>query len=238
MRVFAGQTIGNFDDRELQAIRTTDLAKLKVAKAEQEKLIEVKYAAEGLRMAMIEHTAMVQANKNVVGTFPDIEVKKAELAVAQASANLELQKYTLEVVKVGDTNVAESELARAEVLIELRKIYAPIDGIIVDIKSAEGKWLREGDPVLHIENLDTLWVQVFVDARRYTESDIMGKPATIRATLANGKVEMFEGHVFFCDQKIDANYNFLAYLEIQNRRVGDYWLLRHGYCNVDITIQL
>ena len=238
MKVFAGQELGNFDDRELYTVRNMNQAQLEVARAEEKKQIEAEYAAQGVQVAMIELKAMVEGNKRVAGTFPEIEVRKAGLALAQAEANLELQKYNLEEVKTRETAVRESELARTEVLIDLRKIVAPIDGIIVDIKTAEGKWLREGDTVLEIVNLETLWVQVFVDARRYADYDVDGKPATIRATLANGKVETFQGKVIVCDPTTDSGYTFMTFIEIQNRRVGNYWLLHPGYCNVDIMIPL
>jgi len=213
-------------------------AELDVAIAEEEKKIEVIYAAQGVRVAMTELDAMEEGNRRVTGTFPEIEVQKAWLALEQAKANLELQKYNLEEVNTRKTISRKSDVARTEVLIDLRKIIAPIDGIIVDIHTAEGKWLREGDPVLEIVNLETLWVQVLVDARRYSESDIHGKHATIRATLANGKVETFQGKVFFCDQTIESGFTFKAFVEIQNRRNGNYWLLRPGFCNVDIVIPL
>jgi len=238
MNVFAGQVLGSFDDRELHEVRKMNQAQLEVARAEEEKRIEVEYAAKGAQVAWAEHKAMVEGNERVAGTFPEIEVLKAKLALEQALANWELQNYNLEKVKTRETEVRESELARTEVLIDLRKIIAQIDGIIVNVHTAEGKWLREGDPVLEIVNLDTLWVQVLVDARRYTEGDIHGKHATIRATLANGKVETFQGKVFFCDQTIDSLPSFKAFIEIQNRRVGGFWLLRPGFCNVDIVIPL
>lgn len=238
MNVFAGQVLGNFDDRELHQVLRMNQAELDVAIAEEEKRIEVVYAAEGVRVAMLELKAMEDGNKRVIGTFPEIEVQKARLALEQAKANLELQKYNLEEVNTRKTIARKSDVARTEVLIDLRKIIAPIDGIIVDVHTAEGKWLREGDPVLEIVNLETLWVQVLVDARRYSESDIYGKQATIRATLANGKVETFQGKVFFCDQTIESGFTFKAFVEIHNRRVDNYWLLHPGYCNVDIVIPL
>jgi multidrug resistance efflux pump len=238
MNVFPGQVLGNFDDHELYATLKINQAQLEVAKAERDKQIEVEYAAQGVQVAWIEHRSMVEANKQVERTFPAMEVLRAEYSLKQAEANLELQKYNIDEVKTREFVVRENELERTQVQIDRRKIIAPIDGMIVDISAAEGKWLREGDPVLEIMKLDTLWVQVLVPATKYTASDLLGKRATIRATLANGKVEAFQGTVIFCHPNIDPDYTFKAFIEIQNKRVGNFWLLQPGRGEVDIVIPL
>jgi hypothetical protein len=110
--------------------------------------------------------------------------------------------------------------------------------MVVEIKAAEGEWLREGDPVLEIVQLDTLWVSVDVLIKDYEISDVDGKSAVVQVVLANGKTETFQGTVVFCNPVIEAGDAFKAYIEIQNRRVGNYWLLQPGRRGIDITIAL
>ena len=240
MNVFAGQVVANFDDLELHATKKINQAQLEVALSEKEKEIEVTYAAWGVAVAKQEYEGMVAGNKIVARTFPEMDVLKARLSYIQAEANLELQKYNIQEVKTREVAVRESELERTEVQIHNRKLIAPIDGMIVNVGAAEGMWLREGDPVVEIVQLDTMWVRVAIPIGQYQISELDGKQATVRVRFANGKTETFEGPVFFCDPTVKAGNTFDIYIELQNRRVGNYWILQpgHGGGSVDTVIAL
>lgn len=238
MTVSQGQVLGNLNDLELRSLLKIGEAQLDVAKAEADKKIEVKVAAHALQLAMAEVITMEEANKEVPTAFPKFEVERARMAQLHAAANLDLQKYLLGEIKTREVVVRESELDRTQVQIDLRRLTAEIDGVIVDIKVAKGEYLREGDPILEIWQLDTMWVKVTVDAGKYSASDLDGKRATVRVPLANGKMETFQGAVVFCNPKIDQGNTFWAYIEVQNRRAGNYWLLQPGSGGVDIMIPL
>jgi len=238
MRVFKDQVLSSFEDRELWATSRINQAQLEVAEAERDKVIEKEFAKKGVEAAELELESMQEANRRHAGIYSGIQIKQAELAVEQAIANLELQTYTIDEVKTREVSVRESELERTKTLIELRQLVSPIDGMVVRIGAAEGEWLREGDPVLEIMQLDTIRVKVRIDANRYAVSDVDGKQATIRAKLANGVVETFPGTVVFTDPRIQPGRVFEAFVEIQNRRVGNHWLLQPGLDGVDIVIQL
>jgi multidrug efflux pump subunit AcrA (membrane-fusion protein) len=238
MTVSKGQVLGNLDDRDLRSLLKIGEAQVEVAKAEKEKKIEVQVAALALQLAMAEFVSMQEANKQVIGTVSEFELRRAKMAEYHAAANLDLQKYTLEEIKTREVIVRESELDRTKDQINLRKLTAEIDGIIVEIKAAEGEWLREGEPILEIRQLDTMWVKVTVDAGKYTASDLDGKRATVQVPLANGKKESFQGTVVFCNPNIEQGNTFWVYIEVQNRRADNYWLLQPGRAGVEIVIPL
>gem|GEM_PF-2489484 len=238
MRVQKGQVLGYFDNRELHSTLRINNAQLEVSKAERDKTIEVQHAARGVQVAMSEFQSMLEANSRHPGIHPRIEIEKAQLAVAQAEAQLELQRYTLEEIKTREVVVRESEMERTKTQIAVRELVAPLDGIIVEIYAAEGEWKREGDPVLAIMNLETMLVRVPVDANRYSDSDLDGKAANIQVRLANGRIEDFLGTVVFCDPTIKVDDLFDVYIEVQNRRIGNHWLLTPNRRGVDIVIPL
>jgi len=238
MNVFKGQVLGNFDDRELRCILKINQEELEVAKAERGKDIEKEYAAQSLRVAMSDVQMMKEGNKQLARTFTAMEVRRAELKEDEARAYLELQKYNIDEIKTREVTVRESRLEQTEVQIGLRQLIAPIDGMIVKIGAAEGKWLREGDPVLEIVQLDTLWVRVKVNAKEYSISDFDGKQAIIRVTLANGRTETFQGAVVFYNPIAEPGNICEVTIEVQNRRVGNFWLLQPGLDGVDIVIPL
>jgi multidrug efflux pump subunit AcrA (membrane-fusion protein) len=238
MNVVQGQVLGKFDDRELHSILQINQAQLEVARAEREKRIELEHAAHGVQVAHAELNMMRDANSRHANVFPAMEVLRAQLVLSQAEAYLGLQKYNTDEVRTREVIVRESELDRTKVQIELRQLVAPIDGMVVRINAAEGEWLREGHEVLEIMRLDTLWVRVRASVNEYTDSDLYGKQAVIRAALPDGRMETFQGAVFFCDPQIKADNTFDVYIEVQNRRAGNFWLLQPGRADLEVVIQL
>ncbi|MDR3233516.1 MAG: HlyD family efflux transporter periplasmic adaptor subunit [Planctomycetaceae bacterium] len=237
MKVFKGQILGSFDDRELHSSRKIAKAQFEVAKAEKNKKIEVEYARRGMLVAEAEYHTMEDANKRHEGTFPDIEVLKAALEFTQAEANFALQNYMIDEVKTREVSVRESELERTDVLISLRKIVAPIDGIVVKLNQTEGEWLREGDPVLEIMQLKMLHFLGKVSAADCAVSELDGKPATVFVKLSGGRQESFSGKVVFVHPKIDAGGTYEVRIEVQNRPSGHSWQLQPGG-DADAVIQL
>ena len=238
MYVFKGQLLAIFEDRELQSVKKINEAQLDVAKAERDKKIEIEYAAKGVQLAMLEHKLMLTANESFAGTYGKLELEKGKFAIEQALASLDVATYNIEEVKTREVTVREYELERTSVQIELRRVFATIDGMIVDIKASEGEWLREGDPILHIVQLDTLWVKVQVAPREYDIDALFGRQATVRVPLARGLAETFTGTVVFCDPNINASKKYEAFVEIQNPRKGPFWLLQPGMDGVEVVIPL
>ncbi|MCL2005471.1 MAG: HlyD family efflux transporter periplasmic adaptor subunit [Planctomycetaceae bacterium] len=237
MFVFKGQRLGHFENRELHSTLNINRAQLEVARAEQEKEIEAVYAAYGVLVSRNELQMIYEGNLRQPGLIPRIEVERAQLALAQSEANLELQKYTLEEIKTREVLVRESELERTKTQIEIRNLVSPIDGMIVNIHAAEGEWKREGEPILEIMNLDTVLVTINATTTRYRPSDLENKHAVAHVRLPNGSLETFPGRVVFCSPVVLGHDMFQAFVEIQNRRVGNNWLLQRGLTGVDVLLQ-
>jgi multidrug resistance efflux pump len=237
MQVVEGQVLGNFDIRYLEAQRTSALCKLKVAEAEAKKDIEVKYALTCVNTEKASLGMLEEANRQHEGAVSRMEVIQAQLKVEQAIASYQLQDYNLSIVKKEELNVQQQEVTMADVMIQLRQIVAPISGTIVKIDKAEGEWLREGDPVLEIVQLDTLQVACKVDANRYDSNSVADKTVSITAPLANGKTEVFPGKVVFVDPRLDSGDTFDVLIDVQNRPSGSSWLLQPGRL-VTVAIKL
>jgi multidrug resistance efflux pump len=237
LQVFKDQVLGNFDDRELYSVLEINQAQLEVAKAEREKDTEKVFAARSLQVAMLDVKRMTDGNRRNAGTFAQADIDRAILVQCQAEANLDLQKYTLEEIKTREVSVREAELNRTKIQIENQKLVAPIDGMIVSIGAAVGELKREGEPILEIVQLNTLHVVVQVNVKDYHPNDLSGKQAVIHVLFPNGRTETFQGEVIFCDPRVKVD-TFEALIEVQNRRVGNHWLLQPGYDNVEVVIPL
>ena len=237
LQVFKDQVLGNFDDRELHSVLEINQAQLEVAKAEREKDTEKVYAARSLQVAMADVRRMTEANQRQAGVFAQADIDRAILVQHQAVANLDLQKYTIDEIKTREVIVREAEINRTKVQIENQKLIAPIDGMVVSIGAAVGELKREGEPILEIVQLNTLHVVVQVNVKDYRPNDLSGKQAVIHVPFPNGRTETFPGEVIFCNPLVSIN-SFEVLIEVQNRRVGNYWLLQPGHDDVEVVIPL
>jgi hypothetical protein len=100
--------------------------------------------------------------------------------------------------------------------------------MIVKIDKAEGEWLREGDPVLEIMQLNTLRAKCQMSARYHTMEMVNGKKATAIMSMPDGRIEKFSGKVVFAHPKVEAGNTFEVFVEIENRRDGNSWILQPG----------
>ncbi|MDR2346434.1 MAG: HlyD family efflux transporter periplasmic adaptor subunit [Planctomycetaceae bacterium] len=228
MYVKKGQILGKFDDRTLQNQLRIDEAQLNVAIAAEEKIIEIEYAARTLQVAITKLNTLKEVNKQHPGTIPAMEILLAEHEKLQAEANLNLCKYTIEHERKEETNVKRQTVEATKTNIQIRQLVSPIDGIITKIEHAEGEYIREGEPVLEITQLDTLRALCQVNAGHCSQSRLEGEGVTIIVQKKND-TETFSGKIIFINPKIITSSNtYEIFVEIKNQKVGNSWKLLPG----------
>lgn len=237
MYVKKNQLLGSLDNRELSSQRNEALASLNYSIAEQQDKTSIKFYAQTVHFAMAELKRFRSANTKSPGSFSESDIHKAELDISRSEAQLENEQHRQEVIKVEEVKAKEASLKVVDVRIDLRRLTAPIEGTITKINKSVGEWLREGDGILEITNLSTLRIECKIDSDLYTLHDVGNKPATIRLSMPNGKVEEFSGKVEFVLEKIEFDKTFTVFVEVQNRKSGDYWILLPGH-EVTATIHL
>ena len=239
MHVVEGQVLGNLDTRLLEAELASAHCKLKVAEAEANNEILLEYAQAGVDSENSELAILSHANAMHEGAIAAVEINRARLRVQHAIANYRLEEYKLNIIKREDLNVHRQAVKAADEMIRLRQLVSPISGMIVKISKAEGEWLREGDEVLEIVQLDTLRLILKVDASQYDPISMVDKAVSVTMPFVNGKTEVFPGKVVFVNPSIDPGNTFDVYVDVQNRPSGSSWLLLPGEGRlVSATIKL
>ena len=77
---------------------------------------------------------------------------------------------------------------------------SPMDGVVAELNVREGEWLREGDRLLRIADLSTLWLQL---EAYETDLQWLRPGQTAQFTIQAYPGEAFEGEVTFIDPSID-----------------------------------
>ncbi|MDR1484339.1 MAG: HlyD family efflux transporter periplasmic adaptor subunit [Planctomycetaceae bacterium] len=229
MFVKKDQALGKFDDRTLQNQLSIDEAQLNVAIAAENKIIEVEYAARSLQVAITKVNMMKEINKRHSGTVPAMEVLLAEQEQMQAAANLDLCKYAIAHERKEETNVRKQTIEATKTNIKIRQLVSPIDGIITKVERAEGEYIREGEPVLEITQLDTLRAVLKVNAAHCSPNQIDGKNVAVQLKNFNENQETFTGKIIFIDPKVSMSSNdYDVFIEIKNQKIGNTWKLQPG----------
>jgi len=142
----AGEALVRQDIQLLQAEQRAAEAAVKSAQA---RLTEAQAEHRNARQEAERLTRMYEANTATEKEFRDA-VTRAETAAATVTA------------REAELAAREAELQRLKTQIEKSTIRAPFEGVIARRYVERGQWLRTGDPVAQIVQLDPLFVRVGV----------------------------------------------------------------------------
>ncbi|MGL6226371.1 MAG: efflux RND transporter periplasmic adaptor subunit [Thermoguttaceae bacterium] len=233
-----GQVIGKInDDAEIGRINVANAA-LEIAQAERDaKLLEIEFAQATYQVAEADVEKNTILNKDVPNSVPHITVLEAVLRKIQARQQWRKAHQDYESIRPAEINAKLAELGIAENLLDQRKLYSPINGMVAEVWGAEGEWFREGKEILRIIRLDKLRIQGRVDGKRLTQEMVDNKLVTITAPKINGKQETFQGKVVYASPELLMDQHFLVHVEVDNRMENGYWLLSPGSF-VELVIHL
>jgi Cu(I)/Ag(I) efflux system membrane fusion protein len=111
---------------------------------------------------------------------------------------LESARTKLQLLGILEEQIVEMEKSRQE-LTHLT-IYAPIGGTVIEKNIREGQYVREGDSLYRIADLDPIWL--YLDVYEYDLGWIRyGQPVDVRVEAYPG--EVFRGTVVFIDRFLD-----------------------------------
>lgn len=143
-------------------------------------LVKAKAGVERARAVLAEREAANRryqdlARKDVASvqraeeTQRDVDIARAELAVAEADAS---------VVAAQGTDAAAA-LKYEETLLSHHRLVAPYDAVVVSRQAEAGTVVKAGDPIFTLIDPATVWIQAYIDEERAGQLAI-GQHASIR----------------------------------------------------------
>jgi multidrug efflux pump subunit AcrA (membrane-fusion protein) len=229
-----GHLVAQVNDSKVQMARKVAEAEHKVALAEAESDISVRYSKSAAAVAKQDYVVHLEANRRVPGSTPDTEMQKLRLQWEKGT--LEIEKAELEQKVAALT--AESKEASVEAAdddIHRRKVLAPLDGVVAEVFKHRGEWVNPGDRVVQVLRMDKLRVEGNLNIANVSPADVIGRPVRIIADLTNGRKEEFPGEVVFVDLRVLQGGEYRVKAEVKNRQENGSWLLLPG-TNVEMRI--
>ncbi len=234
--VDAGDLLATIDDREAVARRDVAKFDLQAAEGRASNEVNIKFAIASQRVALFEFKQSEEANKKQPGTISKTEMARLWFQHERAKYQIEQARKEKEISEIESLG-AKAQLIGAELVLDRRKISAPIGGVVVDVYRKDGDWVEPGEPVLHIVYLERLRVKGTVDAKAYSPAELDSKPVSVEVELSRGRRETFEGKIVFVDPQIDQRGNFNIWAEVNNRIEAGHWILQPGRIGT-MTIEL
>jgi macrolide-specific efflux system membrane fusion protein len=142
-------------------------------------------------------------------------LEKSRLDAEQAELEMELARSELELAKI-KANLAASDLELAKRSVEIRKILAPLQGVVVSVLNRPGEWVRPGDKMFRIVRTDRLRAEGFVAASAVTR-DLRGAEVIVVPEFTDKLSQRFSGKIVFVSPEIDpVNGQVRVWAEVGN----------------------
>jgi macrolide-specific efflux system membrane fusion protein len=233
-----GDVLGRIDDAVLRKTLEVKQYQLEAAKKESDNDVNVRYAKWANMVADAEYQQAVDANNRAPGAVPQAEMRRLILERGKTSLAIEQAAHDLEVAKL-TVQVRQAELAEVEEQLEMYRIVAPLDGVIVKRFPHTGEWVKPGDTVFHIIRMDRLRIEGMVRADQYMPSQLANAQVIFTVKLPHIGEQQFVGQTVFVNPLVEVTGEFTVWAEVANVRdekTGQ-WLLRPGLTG-QLTIQL
>jgi RND family efflux transporter MFP subunit len=233
LRVEEGDTVNKGD---VLAVIDDTAAKLALELKEAEEKEAILNAANEVNLQDAQNseelaTAEAKAFEELLkeGAIPYWEMEKKRLEAERARLRIDLavmQKKIAEVqmiAKRSERRIAEYELTR-------REITAPSTGFVEARIAQLGEWVQPGSPIATMIQMDRLRVEGDIDALRYPGQVLQGTPVevTIYSESDTTKNIKIKGKLGFVSMEIDLNNRHRVWVEIENKKVGNDWLVKPG----------
>jgi len=222
-----GDLLAQIDDNHAMSQLAVMKNKLAVANEQAENDINVRYSEAAYLVAKAEYESALEANRNVPGTVPHMQVQELKLAAHRNWLGIE-QAQTDQQIAVLQVGVSQAELGAAEENVARHKIKAPLTGEVMKVYSHKGEWVQPGDVVARVVWLQRLYVEGFASIAQVAPSQLKNRTVEVVATLDNNRQVPFRGKIVFAKSLIEGGGKYLVRAEVDNRLEGDQWLLLPG----------
>ena len=238
MLVRKDQLLGRIDDTMAQVRLKSVGAKLTVAQKKAEDDSPVKLSKKVAELYKAEFEESVAINKRSPNSIAETQLRRQMVTWEKGTLESATEELKLEVAKL-EQKVAEVEVLNVHTELKQREIRSPFDGVVVELLRQQSEWVKDGEPLLKVVNMDHLRVEGFLPAKDYAPEQVLGARATVKVRVADWEPDPLDCTVDFVSPLVEASGDYRVFAEIKNKpgRGGYPWLVRPG-SDVEMTITL
>jgi macrolide-specific efflux system membrane fusion protein len=211
-----GTLLAQMDDTEMRLLEGRATIELQLNKEKVNNDVAVRSAQRALVFSKTEFERLERVRRDTPGSVSASELEERRFRAEQAALDLEKAQHERRQDELS-ADLKAKELELSQYNIDVRKIHAPINGVVVEVLRQAGEWVEPGDKVLRIVRMDRLRVEGLVPAGDLPP-DLRGSPVTIAMELP-GKGQMtFPGKIVFVSPEISpVNGQVRVWAEVDNK---------------------
>ncbi len=216
-RVKKGELLGQVDDAEARLLQKRAAIDLQLNKEKVDSDVAIRSAQRALGFNRSEFQRLERAAKNIPRSISTSELEELRFRADKAELDLQEAQHARRVDQLS-VDLKNQELELSNHNVEIRKIIAPINGVVVEVLRQPGEWVEPGEKVLRIVRMDRLRVEGLIHIRDLPPN-LRGADVSIAMELP-GKGEMaFPGKVVFVSPEISpVNGQVRIWAEVDNRQ--------------------
>ncbi len=219
-----GDTLLVIDSRVALAELAVAQKELEAARKQSEQTAEVDYAKKASEVSDAEYEDIYKLYNQGSATYSEARRKQLEKERARSGIDVANVKHEQEILAA---EVNAEKVKASQVKLDLYKVIAPFDGVVAQRLRGQGEWIRAGEPILRLVQLNEMKVETFVPIDGISVAGLQGAPMRVSVRINSQDVATYDTQVEFVSPEIESRKVRVA-TRIQNQQVGGAWLLRDG----------
>lgn len=219
--VTKGDVIATLDETETMLRIEVARAQVAVAHKEATNQVKVKYAERSAEASKADYASGLDANRRARNVVPEMELRRRELEWDAAKLSIENAKYELEVAGLSEI-VKMAELKATQETRKRMIMTSPISGIVFKREAHEGQFVRAGDPVIQVAQLDRLRVEALIPAEDMMPDAVRGHRVTLEINVGmdpatnRARWEPFQSTIERTDAAVNIKGLYRVWAEFDN----------------------
>ena len=216
MTIERGALLAQIEDSEARLLLKQAQLEYETAQLKAENDVDLRFARKSHEVANAE----LQRAKDSIQKYPK-SISKTELDRLQLTAEkaeLEIEQATEEAKTAQlEAKLKQNAEEIAALAVEKRKVVSPIDGMVVQIMTRTGEWVRPGETVMRLLKLDRLRAEGLINASLLQERDLKDRPVVLVVNPGTKQEQKFQGIISFVSPEINAvNNQTRVWADIEN----------------------
>ncbi len=213
--VSAGDLLAQIDDSEPQLELEQATLEWEDARRRATSGVEVRLARKALEVAGKELARAEVAQERYQNAISQTEMDRLRLTVQKAELELEQAELDLQDAQ-SEEKLRHARMKVAEHLVERRRVLAPFNGVVAEVFAEKGEWVRPGDEVLRLIQVDRLRAEGFLDRRGLAGVEV-GAKVRLVIGAGDGNTKSATATIVFISPEIDpVNGQSRVWAEVAN----------------------
>jgi macrolide-specific efflux system membrane fusion protein len=211
-----GDVLAQVDDSEAKLLEGRAAIELEVSKETVKSDVAVRAAKQAFQFNKAEHERLERAAQGIRGSISLSELEELKFRAEQAALDLEKAQHEARLDQL-TVELKQKELQLSKHNVEVRKVAAPINGVVVEVLRQPGEWVEPGDKVLRIVRLDRLRVEGLIEVPDIA-SDLRNAQVTLSLNVPGRGPTNFPGKIVFVSPEINpVNGQVRIWAEVENK---------------------